>query len=257
MTEAVTRPSPGMPCWVSLMVQDLAAAERFYGGLFGWEYSPGPIPLGSYVRALSNGRPVAGLSGMSTQWQYPASWLPHFATTSADETAATIRQCGGTVGVGPLDAAEEGRIAISSDNTGAVLGICQSGKRYGSFFDKEPGSPVWTELITADSSLVSKFYEAVFGYQSRTARTVPGADRLTLYLDDRPAVGIRGVGDEVPRDRGSYWLVYFSVTDADASAKLVEQLGGQVVQEPEETPIGRVIRVADPEGAPFALLQRS
>lgn len=255
MTEAVTRPYPGTPCWVSLMVHDLAAARRFYSGVFGWQYSTGPTHPGSHVRATLDGVPVAGLSGMTAQLQRPASWLPHFATDGADLTAAAIRECGGTVAVGPLDAGDEGRLAVSSDTAGAVFGIWQANQRYGISFDRATGAPVWTELITADSSLVSKFYEMVFGYQARTARTVPGADRLTLYLGDRPVGGIRGVGGDLPRDRGSYWLVYFSVPDADAAAKRLEELGGHVLEAPEVTPIGRVIRATDPEGAPFALLQ--
>jgi predicted enzyme related to lactoylglutathione lyase len=257
MTEAANRPTPGTPCWVSLMVHDLPAAERFYSGVFGWQYSSGPTPLGPYVRALQDGRPVAGLNAIAPQLESPAAWLPHIATDNADLTADTIRGCGGTVAVGPLDAAEEGRMAVASDTGGAVFGIWQARRRKGISFGPEVGSPMWTELITSDTAMVSKFYELVFGYQSHTARTVPGADRLTLYLGDRPVGGIRGVEDELPRDRGSHWLVYFSVPDADGAAARLEDLGGQVLEPPEVTPIGRVIRAADPEGAPFALLQRS
>lgn len=256
MTEAATRPAPGTPCWVSLMAHDLPAAERFYSGLFGWQYSSGPTPLGPYVRALHEDTPVAGLNAMGSQLHSPAAWLPHITTANADRTADTIRECGGTVAVGPLDAAEEGRMAVAADNGGAVFGIWQARLRHGISFGVRVGAPIWTELITPDSSMVSKFYEMVFGYQSRTARTVPGADRLTMYLGEQPVCGIRGVGDNIPHDRGSHWLVYFAVPDADASAARLTDLGGKVLEPPEETAIGRVIRVADPEGAPFALLQR-
>ncbi|WP_130798460.1 VOC family protein [Streptomyces otsuchiensis] len=256
MTEAVTRPGPGMPCWVSLMAHDLPAAQRFYSEIFGWEYEPGPGTLGPYVRALKDGDPVAGLNATARRLDSPAAWLPHVAALDADRTANTVRECGGTVAVGPLDAAEDGRTAIAADIAGAGFGIWQMGEAGGGVpFRHSPGAPVWTELITSDATWASKFYQMVFGYQARTARTVPGADRLTLYFEDQPVCGIRGVDGRLPRDRGSYWLVYFSVTDADATAARLSELGGEVI-EPEETPIGRVIRATDPEGAPFALLQR-
>ncbi|WP_245240788.1 VOC family protein [Streptomyces spiramenti] len=256
MTDATTRPGPGMPCWASLMAHDLPAAQRFYGEIFGWEYEQGPRTLGPYVRALRDGVPVAGLNATARRLDSPASWLPHVAALDADRTANTVRECGGTVAVGPLDAAEDGRTAIAADIAGAGFGIWQLGETgRGVTFGQSPGAPVWTELITSDATWASKFYQMVFGYEARTARTVPGADRLTLYLGDRPVCGIRGVDGRLPHDRGSFWLVYFSVPDADASAARVRELGGETT-EPEETPIGRFVRATDPEGAPFALLQQ-
>ena len=40
------------------------AAQRFYGGLFGWEFDAGPTQLGPYVRALRDGHPVLLDSGV-------------------------------------------------------------------------------------------------------------------------------------------------------------------------------------------------
>lgn len=128
MTEAVkaTRRTPGTPCWVSLMVHGLGTTEEFYAELFGWEYAPGPEQLGPYVRALLDGREVAGIGEMPPDRHLPVAWTTYLATDDADATAEAIRSCGGTVAVGPLDAGIAGRVAICSDPLGAIFGIWQA-----------------------------------------------------------------------------------------------------------------------------------
>jgi predicted enzyme related to lactoylglutathione lyase len=96
--------APGTPCWVSLMVHGMAATQEFYGELFGWEFQPGPQHLGSYVRAQLDGQEVAGIGQLPPDRHLPIAWTPYFASDDVDLTAETVRHCGGTVGVGPLDA---------------------------------------------------------------------------------------------------------------------------------------------------------
>jgi hypothetical protein len=61
-----------------------------------------------------------------------------------------------------------------------------------------------------------------------------------------------GSRDESP----TMWNVYFEVEDADATAALAEELGGSVVDKPEDTPYGRLATLTDPTGTRFKLLQR-
>lgn len=106
MTEAAVRRTPGTPCWVSLIVHGLSTTQKFYAGLFGWEFGPGPQQLGPYVRALIDGKEVAGIGQLPPERHLPVAWTTYLATDDADVTAETIRSCGGTVAVGPLDAGE-------------------------------------------------------------------------------------------------------------------------------------------------------
>lgn len=258
MTEAATRPGPGTPCWASLMVHDLTASQRFYAALFDWRYEPGPQRrLGPYVQAERDGVPVAGLGEMASgMGQRLVSWLPYLATEDADATATLIRDCGGTVAVGPLDVEPSGRLVIAADPLGAVFGVWQAGTHLGVPFRNAPGAPVWAELVTMDAATVGKFYSMVFGYEWQPEPALPPeSDYLTIQLAGRPIVGIEGVGDAVPHDRGPYWLTHFSVTDVDASAQRVTELGGALRHPPQDTPFGRVAQVSDPEGAPFALIR--
>ncbi|MFJ7960108.1 VOC family protein [Streptomyces sp. NPDC096319] len=253
MTEATPR-SPGTPCWVSLMVHGLDATQEFYHELFGWEFVPGPQQLGPYVRALLGGEEVAGIGQLPPDRHLRIAWTPYLAAEDADETAENIRCCGGTVAVGPLDAGEAGRLAICSDPTGAVFGVWQAEAHHGTVIAGPPGTPVWNELITYETSSTGKFYRAVFGYE---VEPVVSADHdyATLHVAGAAVASLHGVGNALPRDRGPHWMTYFEVADPDAAARLVLELGGRVLRPPREGTAGRLALVADPEGAVFTLVR--
>ena len=44
----VTRYQQGTPSWVDLLTTDQAAAEKFYGQLFGWEAKREPVGKGRF-----------------------------------------------------------------------------------------------------------------------------------------------------------------------------------------------------------------
>ncbi|MFG2298086.1 VOC family protein [Streptomyces sp. NPDC048603] len=255
MTEqAETRRAPGTPCWVSLMVHGLGTTEDFYGALFGWEFAPGPEPFGPYVRALIDGKEVAGIGQLPPDHNLPMAWTTYFATDDADETAETIRGCGGTVAVGPLDAGSAGRVAICSDPVGAVFGIWQAAAHIGTRLTGVHGTPAWNELVTRDTSTVGKFYQSVFGHEPEAVVSAD-FDYLTLHVAGRPVAAVHGVGRALPHDRGAHWMTYFEVDDTDAAAELAADLGGRVLRPPHETANGRLAVVADPEGAIFTIVR--
>ncbi|MFI0087244.1 VOC family protein [Streptomyces bobili] len=252
--EAHTRYAPGTPCWVSLMVHGLTATQEFYGELFGWDFRPGPQQLGPYAQALLDGREVAGIGQLPPDRHLPVAWTPYLASDDADTTAETVRLSGGTIGVGPLDAGEAGRLAIGSDPAGAVFGIWQAAGHLGTDITGVHGTPAWNELLTFESAGVVKFYETVFGYRRETAGS-EDFDYVTLHLADRPVAGVHGLGDALPRDRGPHWMTYFEVGDTDEAVARVVGLGGQVLAPAHDSAHGRVATVTDPEGARFALIQ--
>ncbi|WSQ12287.1 VOC family protein [Streptomyces sp. NBC_01231] len=248
------RPVPGTPCWVSLVVHGMAATQDFYGSLFGWEFRPGPQQLGPYVRALLDGHEVAGIGQLPPDRHLPLAWTPYLASDDVDLTAETVRLCGGTVGVGPLDAEEAGRLVIGSDPSGAVFGVWQAAGHLGTSLGGVPGTPAWHELLTFETASVAKFYETVFGYEEEPERSAD-SDYVTLRLGDRPVAGIHGVGQARLRDRGPHWMTYFEVSDTDEAATRLVGLGGHLLEPPHDTPHGRAATVADPEGARFSLIR--
>ncbi|MGW2049087.1 VOC family protein [Streptomyces sp. NPDC001858] len=248
------RYAPGTPCWVSLMAHGLTATQEFYGGLFGWEFQPGPHQLGPYVRALLDGQEVAGIGQLAPDRQLPVAWTPYLASDDVDTTAETVRLCGGTIGVGPLDASAAGRLAIGSDPSGAVFGVWQAAAHFGTGITGVPGTPAWYELTTFEAAGVRKFYETVFGYDEEAVVSAD-LDHVTLNVGGRPVAGIHGVGPALPRDQGPHWTTYFEVADTDAALAQVVDLGGRVLEPARDGAHGRVASVADPEGARFSLLQ--
>ncbi|SNX64526.1 hypothetical protein SAMN06272735_6354 [Streptomyces sp. TLI_55] len=255
MTEARGSAGPnGTPCWVSLMVHGLTTTQEFYGELFGWEFQPGPQQLGPYVRALLDGREVAGIGQLPPDRHLPIAWTPYLASDDVDLTAETVRLCGGTVGVGPLDAGDAGRLAIGSDPSGAVFGVWQAGVHRGTAISGVPGTPAWHELLTFETASVAKFYETVFGYDEEPVVSTD-VDHITLQLAGHPVADIHGVGTALPRDRGPHWMTYFQVSDTDETLELLTGLGGHVLEPPHDTSHGRVATVSDPEGARFSVVQ--
>ncbi|MGW7469587.1 VOC family protein [Streptomyces xantholiticus] len=253
MTEA-TRHTPGTPCWVSLMVHGLDATQDFYAALFGWEFCPGPMQLGPYVRAMLGGKEVAGIGRLPADRHLPVAWTPYLASDDADVTAEAIRSCGGTVGVGPLDAADAGRLVIASDPAGAVFGVWQAAAHLGTAVHGTHGTPVWNELLTWETSTVGKFYQAVFGHDTQVTDSAD-LDRLTLLVEDRPVATVHGMGQALPRGRGPHWMTCFEVEDTDTAAHRVVELGGQVIEPPRPGPGGREATVCDPEGAVFTIVR--
>jgi hypothetical protein len=57
-----------------------------------------------------------------------------------------------------------------------------------------------------------------------------------------------------PAEMPAAWAVYFAVTDTDAAAAKVTELGGRVVQPANDTPYGRIAVVADNHGAVFSVI---
>lgn len=111
----------GAPCWVSLTTRDLAAAERFYQAVLGWEWHASKLDDG-YRIAVVDGVPVAGISAVTSLWRTAVAWIPYFAVSSADETVARSHERGGTTAVGPISF-PPGRAALLADRDGAVFGI--------------------------------------------------------------------------------------------------------------------------------------
>jgi hypothetical protein len=59
----------------------------------------------------------------------------------------------------------------------------------------------------------------------------------------------------VPVAVPSYWLVYFGVASTDTTVEVATGKGAQLLVGPVDSPAGRFAMLADPEGAPFAVIQ--
>lgn len=254
MSEVVARRPEGTPCWVSLLVHDLAAAQEFYGGLFGWSFRPGPQQPGPSSRAVLGDLRVAGIGTLPEGRSLPAAWTPYLSSDNADTTAELIREHCGTVAVGPLDSDDAGRMAIAADPCGAVFGVWEPKELSGADVVGEPGTVAWNELVAREDGPLASFYSAVFGYEVEPAPS-PFVERCTLLVTGQPVAGITSMGDDLARGRPPVWMTCFAVSDAAASARDALRLGGRVVREAWDSDYGRMATLTDPEGAAFSVIE--
>lgn len=244
---------PGVPCWVDLSTSDLAGAQRFYADLFGWEVQSQGEEYGNYGIALLRGRPVAGMGPLPPGGQAPA-WSTYLATDDLDGTLAAVKEAGGNVVMGPMDIADQGRMAFAQDPAGVFVGLWQAGEHIGAELVNEPGTPCWNELVVQDAAAADAFYGALFGYEFEKLDGPPDVDYLLLKVGGQVVGGRYKVGTESPEQGPPHWLVYFAVADTDAVSAKVTAGGGTVLRAPEDTPYGRMAAFRDPAGAAFAIV---
>ncbi|MFF8958431.1 VOC family protein [Streptomyces sp. NPDC014894] len=254
-----TRFVTGSPNWLDLGTSDLDAAERFYGGLFGWAFRSAGPEAGGYGMFQLDGRTAAG--GMTVPpEQGPPSWNVYFQTPDADATAEAVRRGGGTVLFEPMDVFDLGRMAVFSDPSGIGFGIWQPGRTKGLDVVGAPGSLCWLELYTPDTDAGLAFYTEVFGWGSSA---MPYPDGSGSYVMTHPAgeteeamfAGLVPLTAE-PTGSRPHWLPYFEVRDCDAVVSLAQDSGGAVrLPAVDMQGVGRFARLVDPAGAEFAVMQ--
>jgi predicted enzyme related to lactoylglutathione lyase len=247
---------PGTFCWVELSTTDAKAAKGFYSGLFGWTTDDMPIgPDKFYTMLKLDGQTVGALYEAGEEMAgIPPNWLSYASVANVDETAEKVGSLGGKVMKAPFDVMDAGRMAVILDPSDAAFALWQANKSFGATIVNDPGSFCWNELLTRDTAACKSFYTGLFGW---TANVMEGGPiPYTIFLNgERPAGGMM----DMPAEAGpapSHWLVYFSVEDADASVKKVEELGGSIRVPPMDIPnVGRFSVVADPQGAGFGIIK--
>src|SRR5262249_44794913 len=152
--------------WVELSTTDQAAAQKFYGALFGWSFDDHDMgEMGHYYIPKLEGDEIGGVGGMppGTEEHSPY-WGVYLAVDDVAISAAKVSGAGGTVAAGPFDVDDNGRMAMIQDPTGAFVGLWQAGKTIGTQRANEPGTPTWNECITPDPERALAFYAAVLGH---------------------------------------------------------------------------------------------
>ena len=104
---------PGALIWNEVMTRDSAAAQAFYGSVFGFTFGDISGPEFTYATVDLDGRTVGGIGQLpaDTPPEVPASWSTYFAVADTDATAARAVELGGTVLSAPKDSVY-GRLAV-------------------------------------------------------------------------------------------------------------------------------------------------
>ncbi len=113
---------------------------------------------------------------------------------------------------------------------------------------KTHGAFSWNELMTTDVEAAKKFYGELFSWELK--ETPMGGMSYTLISAEGTEIG--GIMAMPPGSENmpSAWGAYVTVSDVDATAKKVEELGGKVIIPPQDIPdVGRFCLIQDPQGA--------
>jgi predicted enzyme related to lactoylglutathione lyase len=233
-TQLVT---PGKFVWIDLLTDDVTGAKSFYGALFDWTFEGD----GRYVRVLQEGTPIAGIVRIDhpADPERKSEWVGNLSVTDVDRAAALVRERGGSVERGPIDAPERGRLALVSDPGGAALLLLRASGGDPPDREPPPGRWLWRELWTHDVESAIDFYAELAGYELETIQ-LQGHPYRVLKRGEVPRAGLV----QAPQEVSPIWLPYVRVEDPAGTVARARTLGARVVLEDEDAAI-----LVDPTGA--------
>jgi predicted enzyme related to lactoylglutathione lyase len=238
----------GTPCWVDLFVPDPAAAERFYGAVFGW--TVGVSPAEGYRFMEHGGAVVAGI-GQQDETGAPPVWSTYVRVAELEPAVARAVELGGSVAVEPFPIPGSGRIAVLQDPQGAVFHLWEPQGFAGAAVVNEAGAWAWNDLQTPDPAAAAPFYAALFGW---TIAEAPGSDGA-YWPVAHEGRSIGGVMRSPVPGLPPAWSVYVGTADVEAALTRIADAGGRRLVDPTAVPAGRFAVAADDQGAVICLVE--
>ena len=122
----------------------------------------------------------------------------------------------------------------------------------------QPGMFSWADMPVLDIEKAQAFYTGLLNVDTSSTPMGPGMVYVVLNKAGKSCCALYPVTEEQLQQRGgrSWWLSYFTVEDADATAARAKELGGAVMAGPFDVfDAGRLAIIQDPAGAMFAVWQ--
>jgi len=120
---------PNAFCHIELSTGDLAAAKKFYKGLFKWKLNNTGKDFGGYV-LIDVGKGTGG--GMMTKPmpEAPTGWLPYVEVDDVKKTVAKAKKLGANAMVEYMEIpGGMGAFGVFVDPTGAAIGVWEAAKK--------------------------------------------------------------------------------------------------------------------------------
>jgi predicted enzyme related to lactoylglutathione lyase len=243
--------------WADLVTPDIAAAEKFYTGVFGWTFQTIHAGDSDYAVASANGRPVAGLyqKAIPAGEHHQSAWLTFIAVRDVDASQRIALAHGAKVVADAKTYPRRGRQAVLSDPEGAIFAILASNSGDAPDYLAAPGEWIWSSLLSKDTSAEAAFYQDLFQYDAFDVASDDDREHVILSSDGFA----RASANTLPADskhRRAHWLNFVRVENTTATTAKVMSMGGRVLVEPHpDRHGGNLAVVADPSGAPFGLME--
>lgn len=230
--------------WVDLGTPDVAAAMPFYAGVFGWEFETESGDGPRYTICRLDADAVCGLyEGPGTS----SNWTNYVTVEDAEMVATRAREVGGHVVEEPFDVLDAGRTAVLRDPQGAVFAVWQPRGRIGAERVNDVGCLCMNELVTTDVEAAASFYQRLFGWTTEISAAAGGFSMIFNRGNINAAVFAAPAGTQ------AHWRPCFTVEDAEAAVRRVEELGGEQLLAPVEIGHGSLAMVRDPQDAVFTV----
>ena len=239
--------------WFDLLTNDVPGTKRFYGELFGWEFTGQPMGESLYATITKDGTPIGSVIYLKRNDEKVSEsrWVSYLSVPDVDRAAAHVRDGGGVVLKEPRDFPDRGRIAIVRDPQGAILALLRAKGGDPPDSDLAIGEWMWNELWTTDVDAAITFYKTLAGFKHETIDLPMGETYRQLKLADRIRAGVVPIPS---KDVKPNWLPYIAVSDISATIAHAKALGGKVLLEPDDTIRDESVAViADPSGAALAI----
>ncbi|MDH3303543.1 MAG: VOC family protein [Acidimicrobiia bacterium] len=274
----------GCPNWVDLHTPNVEKSKAFYGALLGWSFNSrysfdpdvgGVDPDGEPWEAVRvttmarcHDRPTAELVEIQEPFvdmALSSRWCTHLCVIDIVAALRRVEAAGGTVLQSPRERGSMATVATILDPNDALVCLWQPRDEAGNPFAGTSGSLAWIELETPDLDAAQSFYGKVFDWVPETpdhaddggdadspgGASAAGTEYRVFTTSVGPVAGaIKPTVDEIPAS----WCPAFTVDDVIAATRKATDLGGVVMTEPYDVPIGRQSVIVDPEGAVFALV---
>jgi uncharacterized protein len=245
---------PGKFVWADLVTDDVVAARKFYGALFGWSFSD----YGGYVIAKNDDRPVCGMFQRPRPVDAPQAkprWFGYISVASVDRARNAVLNAGGRELAAPKQLPERGEQAVFADAEGAIFGVVKSSSGDPEDFLADPGDWIWIQLLSRNAKLASEFYRAVGGYDIVENNSTNRQSDYVLTSEGYARATVRTIRTDDARVTPN-WLPFVRVLSVSESVAKVRELGGKILVEPKpELLDGKVALIADPTGAAIGILE--
>lgn len=245
---------PGKFVWADLVTDDVAAARKFYGHLFGWNFRD----AGPYVIATNDERPLCGIFQQSRPANRPEAkprWFGYLSVGSIEKAQRAVLKAGGRVLAAPREFPKRGEQAVFADAEGAVFGVMKAASGDPPDFMADPGDWIWIQLLSRDATKASLFYQAVGGYDAVENTTSNRLSDYVLTSKGYARATVRTISKSNDQVKPN-WLPFVRVKSIGESVALTKQLGGKVLIEPNSEMFkGSVAVIADPTGAAIGILE--
>ena len=258
MQPKVSEEHPGKLIWAELVTPDLAGAQRFYGGLFGWKFEPVHAADTEYAVALLDGAPIAGL----VQRALPAdghghpAWLPFLSVRSVREAGRGILSHGGRTVIAAHTYARRGRQGVYADPDGAVFAVLHSSSGDPPDVLAAPGEWIWSALVTPQPDADAAFYQDVFGFEVFDMSADAPEEHLVLASQQFARASVNAPPAAAQPPPQPHWISYVRVSSVADTVARAAALGGRVlVASHPGRHGGPMAIIADPQGAPIGVLE--